>query len=335
MPEKAAIQTINVKAPEGQMIAPKHLIEVIGLSHWTLSTHKIWLALLNNAWGERLEDPTAEFSIPLAVLRGSHNANDRVDEQLLIIQRTVISAIHGEDTTRVQMLGHTTLPTDGAPTGTLRYSWPKALIKILRNPAQYGKLDLKTVSAFTSKYALRLYELAAQRVELHKQVEEIPLDHFRELLGVPADKLATWSDLRRYAIEPAMAEVNGLSAFTVNIEPVKVGRAVTRVRMSWAKKAAFSAAERNAVAEVNRAKVGRKARLSGSVETVVDAPKALLLSPQALRTVADFTESQGCRLDMAVMYQRWLGMWQGSGNTPDNPIGNFKAFCMAEVNRQR
>ena len=132
-----------------------------------------------------------------------------------------------------------------------------------------------------------------------------------------------------------MAEVNGLSAFTVNIEPVKVGRAVTRVRMSWAKKAAFSAAERNAVAEVNRAKVGRKARLSGSVETVVDAPKALLLSPQALRTVADFTESQGCRLDMAVMYQRWLGMWQGSGNTPDNPIGNFKAFCMAEVNRQR
>lgn len=329
MKETKPLQTIEAKAPEGMMIAPKELIEVIGLSHWTLSTHQIWLALLNHSWGAMIDDPNADFEIEISALRGTHDSNDRLADHLLTIQKTVVSAKHGGKVTRVQMLAGTTMSAEDNPRGILRYNWPKNLVRILRNPAQYGKLDLKTVASFTSKYALRLYELAAQRIELHKQTEEIEINHFRELLGVPAGKMALYADFRRFAIEPAVREVNALSPYDVTVEPVKVGLAVKRVRLSWAKKKAFTSAEQAAVKEVNSHRAGRQARQAGTVERVV-----LSLTPEQIQNGYNAAAKLGARIDKYRIYDDWLHMVSNFDKAPDIPAAHFVEFCKKAALRQ-
>ena len=81
----------------------------------------------------------------------------------------------------------------------------------------------------------------------------------RGILGVPKGKLTTWSNLRLRAIEPAVREVNQLSLYMVEVNPVKTGRSVTHVELKWWKK---DQTGQGAVArELNSSKVGRKTRL--------------------------------------------------------------------------
>ena len=87
-------------------------------------------------------------------------------------------------------------------------------------------------------------------------------------MGVPRGKLTRWQDVKRKALEPAIAEVNQLSGFHVSYEPVKRGRSVTAVRLTWA---VHGAQGRTAAArELEASRVGRKARRDGTAEVVVE-----------------------------------------------------------------
>lgn len=271
------LRTIDAIAPDGQTIAPRSLIEVSGTSNWTAETHKIWWTLLDHAWGARMDTPGTQFEIDTAALRfGGHKANDRLSDHLLRLQKTVlIVPVEGKRVLKVQMLGSTVMGKDENEPGVLRYDWPVNLVKVLRNPAKYGKIELKTVTAMRSAYAIRLYTVVAARfAERHNQPRaELTLGELRDWLSVPDDKLVAWSDLKKRAIDPALNEVNALCPlFSVQIEPVKVGKAVRRVVVTWDAKPAYSAMEQLAVDEVNRHKAGRGARVAGTVEGVVERP---------------------------------------------------------------
>ena len=90
------------------------------------------------------------------------------------------------------------------------------------------------------------------------------------MLGVEEGKLETYSDLRRYCIQPAVEEINALSDFTVEIEPVREGGQLrgklTGFRLHWERKEADE--WRAVLDELLRSKVGRKARIRGQVETI-------------------------------------------------------------------
>jgi plasmid replication initiation protein len=116
---------------------------------------------------------------------------------------------------------------------------------------------------------MALYEAVARRVRLqHVFTERFELDDFRELLGVEPGKLKTYGNLNQYAIKPALLEVNALSDFTVTIIPQKTGRRVTGVLIGWGAKDIEGRKE--AYAELQRPRVGRKARITGSVEELSD-----------------------------------------------------------------
>ena len=72
------------------------------------------------------------------------------------------------------------------------------------------------------------------------------------------------------AIDPAVAEVNALSDYMVEILPIKTGRAVTHVEMRWWRKDgdAGGAADR----ALQFSKIGRRARAEGRVEQVTPVP---------------------------------------------------------------
>ena len=105
----------------------------------------------------------------------------------------------------------------------------------------------------------------ARRVRLkHVFMERFSLADFRELLGVEKGKLITYGNLNQYAIKPALLEVNALSDFIVTIVPEKMGRRVTGVLIGWGLKDVEG--KKAAYAELQRPRVGRLARITGTVE---------------------------------------------------------------------
>jgi hypothetical protein len=125
--------------------------------------------------------------------------------------------------------------------------------------------------SFTSKYALALYELVQKRGNLkYKFSEEFPLEQFRVLLGVEAATYPNFKNVNQRIIVPAVREVNGLGEFGCKVEPIYRGRKVTAIRLSWWQKNLDE--KKTTLRELRFSRVGRRARLSGTVETAIPAP---------------------------------------------------------------
>ena len=84
------------------------------------------------------------------------------------------------------------------------------------------------------------------------------------MMGVPVEKLGRWQSLKQKVIEPAISEINHLCGFTVSYTPVKRGRRVIGIILSWSEKTEEDRIE--AAKELERPKDGRKARRNGTVE---------------------------------------------------------------------
>lgn len=150
---------------------------------------------------------------------------------------------------------------------------------MLSTSDHWAALSRKAVLAFESRYGLRLYELVSLRGGLQfKRRERFDLDDLRRRLGVEPGKLASWIHLRQRALDPAIAEVNHLSGLHVAYEPVKTGRKVTAVDLSWCE---VDPAGRAAQArELEAGRVGRRARREGTVEAIADAEPAVAEFPR-------------------------------------------------------
>ncbi len=121
--------------------------------------------------------------------------------------------------------------------------------------------------AFTSKYALALYEIGEKRRNLQFRWSEVfELDELRELLGVKFDELTTFGNFNAWCLKPAAKEVNGLAEFSVAFRPVKIGRKVTAVQLAWWRKNEDEV--RSAFAEVQRHRTGRRVRLDEKIERI-------------------------------------------------------------------
>lgn len=328
------LKTKDVSPRSGEIVKPHELIGVSGQESWTLAERRAWNLLLVNAWGEDLDRAGAIFSIELRELRGLHDSNDRIRPSLRRFQQTLVDAKLANGKTRtVQLLGATDMDTEDREDGILVYDFHPKLIELLRDSELYARMQMKVIASFNSKYALSLYEIIAARIELrHKSSETIDIDTLRQWLGIEIGKLKTWSNIKKFALQPALDEVNGLSPFSVEAEPIKRGRKVVEVRLSWAKKEPFSPSEQAAAREVNRAKVGRKARLTGTAETIAPAP--LQLSENDIQkgwnAAADI-----CRIDKQAAYRDWQSMVAVLPEAPKNPVGHFIEFCRKRAREVR
>jgi hypothetical protein len=324
-------KTKDVSPHEGEIVKPHELIGIAGHESWTLAERRAWNLLLINAWGEDLDKPGAVFSMELRELRGTHNGLDRIRPSLRRFQQTLVAArLPNGQTRTVQLLGATDMDEEEREDGILVYDFHPKLIELLRDSELYARMQMKVIAAFSSKYALSLYEVISARIELkYKSSETVDVETLRMWLGVEIGKLKTWSDLRRMAVEPAVKEVNALSPFEVAIEPIRRGRKVVEVRLSWAKKEPLSPSEQAAAREVNRAKLGRKARLSGTAERVVPE-----LSPDQIEK-GYTAAAEICRIDKHAAYIDWQVMVAALPDAPKNPVGHFIEFCRKRARKIR
>jgi hypothetical protein len=259
-------RTVDLKPTIGVMLKPGEMIDIRGTEGLTLQDRKIYNLLIHHAFGPQMAEFDHQWTIPLSVLRGAHKGNERISASIHRLMTTVVTArlLNGK-TRRFQLLGGNDMDDEDRPGGRLTYNFDRRLVEVLRDSVSFGRLELAVMKAFTSKYALGLYEHVAKRVRFaHKMLETYTLDEFRAILGVPSDKLKAFSNLNQKAIVPALLEINALCDFTVLVTPRKTSRQVTHIVLGWESKDHEGRAE--AFRELRRPRVGRRARLEGQVE---------------------------------------------------------------------
>ena len=117
--------------------------------------------------------------------------------------------------------------------GLCAYEFAKPLRLRLYNPRIYAKLNLRLQNQFKSRYALVLWELCFDYFDTDRNQGEtpfIPLETFRELMGIEADEYRTFKALNRDVIKPAIKEINDLTNYHVEVEQKRLGRRIAELK---------------------------------------------------------------------------------------------------------
>ena len=113
--------------------------------------------------------------------------------------------------------------------GICTYAFAPHLRLKLYNPRVYAKLNLRLQNRFTDRHALILWELCFDYFDTARDQGEtpfIPLEKFRELMGVENDVYPAFKTLNQCVIKPAVKEINELTNFFVEVEQKRKGRKI-------------------------------------------------------------------------------------------------------------
>lgn len=250
------------------------MIEVRQSSALTLHDRRVLNLLIRHA-GEHIADDR-EHVMPMRELRSSHKGGERVRDSIERLMTTLVlvptkDSRGNKATRRTTLLADTTTTDDeDNPSGEVRYSFSPTMREILRKSEYWGRIKPYVMFAFSTKYALALYEALCLRRNLTISEQTFPVEEFREMLGVAPDKLKNFPQLKQSAIAPAIEEINALSDFNIAVEPVRQGGQargkLTGFQVRWEVKE--PADWDRVLAELMRSRVGRKARIKGTVEQV-------------------------------------------------------------------
>jgi hypothetical protein len=258
---------LNPNDASGSMVKPGELVDVVELTPLTLVDRRSYNLLIAHAWDRIDED--IEHAIPKVALRGSHESNDRLVDTIRRLMAAQVEVRIIRDGKRylqsIHLLGTVARPEDEEEDGNVYYRFPAELREIIRQSSIFARLQTEVMFCFSSKYALALWEMVQKRGNLkHKNTDEFTPDELRKMLGVPHGRLHDFSSFRRFVLLPAVEEVNALSGHMVQLDAIRHGRKVVKLRLIW-----FAKDEQGlkaAYTEVQRHKAGRSARLAGTVE---------------------------------------------------------------------
>ena len=117
--------------------------------------------------------------------------------------------------------------------GTCTYGFAPHLRQKLYNPRIYTKLNLRLQNRFKGQYALILWEICFDYFDADRNQGEtpfIPLETFRELLGIESDEYPAFSIFNRAVIKPAIKEINDLTDYYVEVEQKRISRKVAELK---------------------------------------------------------------------------------------------------------
>ena len=117
--------------------------------------------------------------------------------------------------------------------GICTYAYSPYLRTRLYNPRIYTKINLSLQNQFTSRYALILWEVCFDYFDIARNEGEtpfIPLETFRELMGLDGDEYPVFKVLNRDVIKPAIEEINALTNFYIEIENRRFGRKIAELK---------------------------------------------------------------------------------------------------------
>ena len=122
--------------------------------------------------------------------------------------------------------------------GICTYAFAPHLRPKLHNPRIYSKLNLRLQNQFRSRYALILWEVCFDYYDTDRSRGEtpfIPLEIFKELMGIEADEYSGFPFLNRDVIKPAIKEINELTNYHVEVETKRMGRKIAELKFCIAR----------------------------------------------------------------------------------------------------
>jgi hypothetical protein len=247
------------------------------------AARKVFVLLLAKAAGEAWQADW--FSITKAELRGTHQSNDRLDDTLAELHKTRLRALVKSSRGKpAEQFGHILADyrTETSEDGSALVEWQfsATMREVMRRSDYYAELRRQVVLALESRYSVTLYELGCSYYRRRHPVWSGTVADFRAVLGVP-DTYRDWTDVRRRTLIAAKAEVDFLAPFTLDWHEHRQGRAVVRVDLRFQSK--DDVARADAEAELERSRVGRKARRTGTVEQVTAISSAIAADLDKLR----------------------------------------------------
>jgi hypothetical protein len=272
MTDLIPLRVTDLRPTNDEAIKPSELIRVTGHQGLSLAARRAITILWHRAHQQGIEEGK-DYRVELADLRtDGHKGGETLRPMILSLMQTVVSVrLPNGQTRSVQILGGNDMDDDDRNRGVLVYSFDKRLVAILKESAIWGKIAIPVLMSFSSKYTISLYENVSQWINLNrKSSQEFSLEAFRDMLGVEETKYPAFGAFNKHVLKPVSDEINALAEFNVRIVPVKEGRRVATVRLHWWKKNEDEL--REAYAENERARVGRRARISGRVEYIAPIP---------------------------------------------------------------
>lgn len=253
----------------GTIIKPSELVDVVEISSLNRSELVLYNQLLAHAWNDMA--PGKVYKLKKAVLRGSHESNDRLQDAFDSLMRAFAKIRYRDPktgrplTTRINLLGPNT--EEDADEGTFYYTFHESLFRILENSHTWARIKSEILYLLRSKYSIRLYEMIERRINMHAQSETLTVEQFRALLAVPDDKLPRFADFNKHALQPAIEEINQLTDYIVSVGVIKRGRTVEKLHLTWLRKSASALQE--AAKERDASRIGRSARRNGKIDVIL------------------------------------------------------------------
>ena len=196
---------------------------------------RAWNVLLANAYNELPNKEIHRVSIAdLAKSLGFNSRDyDHIKETLeALVDCTVEWNLLGKD--KKERWGVASLLASAEiEKGICTYGFAPHLRLKLYNPRIYTKLNLRLQNRFTSRYALILWEVCFDYFDIARNQGEttfIPMETFRELMGLEKDEYPVFKVLNRDVIKPSIKEINELTNFSVEVETKRTGRKISDLK---------------------------------------------------------------------------------------------------------
>jgi plasmid replication initiation protein len=111
---------------------------------------------------------------------------------------------------------------------TLYYKIPPLLKKLNSAPERYYHVSLRMNARFRSKYAHAMYELLRENLWKH-ETGEMPLQEFRERMGIEDTEYQEFKRLSARVIVPALAELEEVSDYCATPKYITHGRKIVAI----------------------------------------------------------------------------------------------------------
>jgi hypothetical protein len=197
----------------------------------TLVQRRSWNVLLANAYDElsEAEEHSIRIQHLMQMLEFNSKNEDYLKEALeALVGCTVQWNVLNKDGEYVW--GVTTLLAQAKiERGICTYAYSPEMRRRLHNPTMYARLSLSMQNKFESKHAQALWELSADYLGAGREegaTPVIPLEVFRNLMGIPEGMYPEFMRLNEKVIKPAIAEINKVSDFRVTVDYQRQGRKV-------------------------------------------------------------------------------------------------------------